>query len=62
MHEMPPYKAFAGNRAFPTASRLSENGLSLPSSVSISQAQLDHAADALTGLVRTRRLARALVS
>jgi perosamine synthetase len=62
MHEMPPYKAYAGNRAFPTASRLSENGLSLPSSVSITRAQLDHVADALTGLVRTRRLARALVS
>lgn len=61
-HDMPPYKAYAGNRAFPVSSHLSANGLSLPSSVSITEAQLDHVADALVGLVRTRRLARALVS
>lgn len=60
MHEMPPYKGFAGNRAFPVSSRLSENGLSLPSSTSITEGQLEHVADALVGLVRTRRLARAL--
>jgi len=62
MHEMPPYKAYAGNRAFPVASRLSENGLSLPSSTAITAAELDHVADALLSLVRTRKLARALVS
>lgn len=62
MHEMPPYKAYAGNRAFPVSSRLSENGLSLPSSTSITEGQLAHVADALTNLVRTRRLARAIAA
>jgi hypothetical protein len=36
--------------------------LSLPSSTSITEGQLVHVADALTNLVRTRRLARAIAT
>jgi dTDP-4-amino-4,6-dideoxygalactose transaminase len=58
MHEMPPYKAYAGNRAFPVASRLSEGGLSLPSSTAISEAELDYVAAAVERVIGARRLAQ----
>jgi perosamine synthetase len=56
MHEMPPYKGFAGNRAFPVSARVSANGLSLPSSTSITQAELDFVADTVVRLVAAHRL------
>jgi perosamine synthetase len=58
MHEMPPYKVYAGNRAFPVASRLSEGGLSLPSSTAISEAELDYVAAAVERVIGARRLAQ----
>jgi perosamine synthetase len=57
MHDMPPYKGFAGNREFPVSARISANGLSLPSSTSISQAELDFVADTVVRLVAAHRLA-----
>ncbi len=59
MHEMPPYKGFAGNREFPVSARLSENGLSLPSSTSITEGELDYVASTVERIVAARRLARA---
>jgi perosamine synthetase len=57
MHDMPPYKGFAGNREFPVSARISANGLSLPSSTSITQAELDFVADTVVRLVAAHRLA-----
>ena len=59
MHEMPPYKGYAGNRAFPVADRLSQNGLSLPSSTSITAAELEYVAATVERVVGARRLAMA---
>jgi perosamine synthetase len=59
MHEMPPYKGYAGNREFPVATRLSANGLSLPSSTAITEAELDYVAATVERLVTARRLVQA---
>ncbi|MBI3506514.1 MAG: DegT/DnrJ/EryC1/StrS family aminotransferase [Proteobacteria bacterium] len=59
MHEMPPYKGFAGNREFPVANRLSQNGLSLPSSTSITPAELEYVAATVERVVAARRLSMA---
>ena len=59
MHEMPPYKGYAGNREFPVATRLSANGLSLPSSNAITEAELDYVAATVERLVTARRLVQA---
>jgi perosamine synthetase len=56
MHDMPPYKPFSGNRAFPVASRLSAGGLSLPSSAAISDAELDYVAATVERVIGARRL------
>jgi perosamine synthetase len=57
LHEMPPYRAFAGNRAFPNATRLSAHGMSLPSGVTLTDAQLDY----VCGVIERCLTARALV-
>ncbi len=62
MHEMPPYRGYAGNREFPVSARLSAGGLSLPSSTSITDAELDYVAGTLERIVRARRLARSTAS
>jgi perosamine synthetase len=41
LHAMPPYAAYTGNRDFPHATRLSANGLSLPSAVTLADDQID---------------------
>ena len=58
LHEMPPYRRFAGNRAFPVTSGLSENGISLPSAVTLGSAQVSYIADTIARQVAVRRLAR----
>ena len=55
MHDMPPYKPYAGNRAYPVSARVSANGLSLPSSTSISDAELDFVAATIERLIAARR-------
>jgi len=57
MHDMPPYKGFAGNREFPVSAHVSANGLSLPPSTSITQAELDFVADTVARLVASHRSA-----
>jgi perosamine synthetase len=59
MHGMPPYKAYAGNRDFPVATHLSDNGLSLPSSTSITAAELDYVGATVARIVAARRIAKA---
>jgi len=58
LHDMPPYKPFAGNRGFDVASRISADGLSLPSSTSISEAEIAFVADTVERLAATCRLQR----
>ncbi|MBI3709087.1 MAG: DegT/DnrJ/EryC1/StrS family aminotransferase [Proteobacteria bacterium] len=56
LHAMPPYKPHAGNRAFPNTDWLSENGISLPSAVSLTDAEIDYICGVLARLHTTRRL------
>ena len=58
LHEMPPYRDFAGNRTFPNTAWLSENGLSLPSAVTLSDAQIDYICGVIERLHVVRDLAR----
>jgi perosamine synthetase len=58
LHEMPPYKGFAGNRDMSVTKHLSDNGLSLPSAVTLTDAQIAHIGGVLTRLVGARRLIR----
>ncbi len=58
LHEMPPYRAFAGNRAFPATTTLSANGISLPSAVTLNDAQVGYIADTIERQIAVRRLAR----
>jgi perosamine synthetase len=59
LHDMPPYKGFSGNRSFANAARISAEGLSLPSSTSISDDELAFVADTVARLVAACRLAKA---
>jgi perosamine synthetase len=61
LHAMPPYRAFAGNRAFPNTSWLSENGVSLPSAVTLTDAQIDYICGVIERLHVVRNLARTAV-
>ena len=62
MHEMPPYKGYAGNREFPVAKRLSATGLSLPSSTSIRDDEIDFVAGTFRRILDARRLARKIAA
>lgn len=58
LHEMPPYRAYAGNREYPTTTALSANGLSLPSGVTLKVAELGYIGGVIGRQVAARRLAR----
>ncbi|MBM3524059.1 MAG: DegT/DnrJ/EryC1/StrS family aminotransferase [Alphaproteobacteria bacterium] len=58
LHEMPPYKACAGNRAFPATTALSAQGFSLPSGVGLGDDDIDYICATLQRLVAVRRLVR----
>ncbi|HEX2116898.1 MAG TPA: aminotransferase class I/II-fold pyridoxal phosphate-dependent enzyme [Alphaproteobacteria bacterium] len=58
LHEMPPYRAYAGNRAFPNATHLSAHGLSLPSGVTLKDAQLDYVCGVIERCLTARSLVR----
>ena len=62
MHEMPPYKGYSGNREFPVAKRLSATGLSLPSSTSIRDDEIDFVAGTFRRILDARRLARKIAA
>jgi perosamine synthetase len=51
LHEMPPYRAFSGNRSFAATTQISANGLSLPSGVGLTDAEIDYIAAVLTRLI-----------
>jgi perosamine synthetase len=56
LHAMPPYRAYTGNRDFPRAARLSANGLSLPSAVTLTDGQIDYICGVIERCFATRLL------
>jgi len=56
LHEMPPYRKFAGEKSFTTTERIALHGLSLPSSVSLTDREIDTIVDSLTELIQVRDL------
>ncbi len=56
LHEMPPYKAFAGNRDFAATIELSAQGFSLPSGVGLADDEIDYICATLQRLAGARRL------
>jgi perosamine synthetase len=60
LHSMPLYGQYAANRGFPNADWLSANGLSLPSAVTFSDAEIDYVCRMLVHLLVERPRARAL--
>lgn len=58
LHEMPPYRQFAGNRDFPITSALSANGISLPSAVVLSPSEIDYIGATIERQLAARQLAR----
>jgi perosamine synthetase len=62
LHEMPPYRAYAGNRDFARTNWLSWNGISLPSAVTLSDEEIDYICGVIARLFEVRRMARAAPS
>lgn len=47
LHQMPPYRSFGQERAFPHSTRLAQNGFSLPSAVTMDDGDVDYVVGAL---------------
>lgn len=58
LHVMPPYRSYAGNRDFPVTTRLSDGGISLPSAVTLTAAEIGYISGVIERQFATRRLAR----
>lgn len=56
LHEMPPYQIFAKEQKFPVSDYVSRNGMSLPSSVSLTLQSLQTIAKAVESVFETRNL------
>lgn len=56
LHEMPPYKDFAGEKKFPVSSFLSRTGISLPSSVGLDSGDISTIVKNLKDAVNSQRL------
>jgi perosamine synthetase len=54
LHSMPLYRQYAGNRQLPSAEWLSGNGLSLPSAVNVSNAEIDYVCNVLKRILTKR--------
>jgi perosamine synthetase len=51
LHEMPPYAAYGGGRAFPATTALSAQGFSLPSGVGLTDREIDYVCAVLTRML-----------
>jgi perosamine synthetase len=58
LHEMPPYRSFAGNRGFPITDALSYGGISLPSAVTLTTGEISYISGVIERQFAARRLAR----
>jgi perosamine synthetase len=56
LHDMPPYRHYTRGHSFPVTTRLSANGLSLPSGTPLQPEEIDYVCDVVEGQIRTRRL------
>jgi perosamine synthetase len=56
LHEMPPYRNFPTKSKFENSKRVSANGLSFPSSVNITQQELDNIAHALRSIFQNHQI------
>jgi perosamine synthetase len=59
MHEMPPYQAYTAGQRFPIAESLAQMGLSLPSAVTLTEADIDNVVGNIKAILNVRRLAGA---
>ena len=57
VHVMPPFERFAAGATFPATDALSAEGLSLPSAVTLRDADIDAVAAAITTILRIRGMA-----
>lgn len=51
LHTMPPYRQYSGKRDFPNAQRLSANGLSMPSAVTLKENEIEFICDRIRSIV-----------
>ena len=51
MHTLPMYKKNSKGRAFPVADRLSEKGISLPSSATLTREEVDYVCEKLVKII-----------
>ncbi len=56
LHEMPPYKNYPTKSTFKNANHISAQGISLPSSVNITQEELDNMSNALHSIFKTQHI------
>ncbi|MBF0323922.1 MAG: aminotransferase class I/II-fold pyridoxal phosphate-dependent enzyme [Alphaproteobacteria bacterium] len=56
LHTMPPYRQYAGNRAFPNSLALSRDGLTLPTGVRLSDDQINYVVQVIRRLYSVREL------
>jgi len=56
LHRMPPYEKFTRGQTYPVSDALSDSGLSLPSAVTLTDAEVDRVAQALVKILQIREL------
>src|SRR5262249_28363108 len=54
MHVLPPYADSAGDQKYPVATSIAGSGINLPSSASLTEADVDHICEALKAAVDRR--------
>lgn len=59
LHQMPPYRRFAGPGAYPNSEWLAANGLSLPSAVTMDEKDVEYVTDEIQRVLAGRRTNRA---
>ena len=58
IHEMPPYQRFAASTGYPVTERISRQGLSLPSAVSLSAEEVENVCETVRSISSRRGLGR----
>lgn len=51
LHTMPPYRRYSGNQDFPNAQRISANGISMPSAVTLRENEIEYVCDKIRSIV-----------
>jgi len=61
LHRMPPYRRFAGGGSYPNAEWISDNGLSLPSAVTLKDEEVDYITNTILRVMDVRMMSRMAV-